>query len=169
VLKAKGWSTRQIADRTGWDHSTIVKDFAGEKSPKGGEKSPGPATTGGREEERGEIAAAAQQHGTTDPPVGKYRIVYADPPWSYGNTQPDYHTEQRDHYPVMTLADICALHWVPALRRDSAERNDATWRKRSTPLTTSSPRSASEWPTSACPTASSNTSAASAKTQFPNI
>lgn len=42
-------------------------------------------------------------------PTGKFRVIYADPPWSYGNTQPDYHTEQRDHYPVMPLSDICAL------------------------------------------------------------
>lgn len=42
-------------------------------------------------------------------PTGKYRVIYADPPWSYGNTQPDYHTEQRDHYPVMPLSDICAI------------------------------------------------------------
>jgi len=44
-----------------------------------------------------------------DWPEGKYRVIYADPPWSYGNTQPDYHTEQRDHYPVMPLKDICAM------------------------------------------------------------
>jgi N6-adenosine-specific RNA methylase IME4 len=42
-------------------------------------------------------------------PTGKFRVIYADPPWSYGNTQPDYHTEQPDHYPVMPLSDICAL------------------------------------------------------------
>lgn len=42
-------------------------------------------------------------------PDAKYRVIYADPPWSYGNTQPDYQTEQRDHYPVMKLSDICAL------------------------------------------------------------
>jgi len=42
-------------------------------------------------------------------PDAKYRVLYADPPWGYGNTQPDYHPEQRDHYPVMKLADICAL------------------------------------------------------------
>lgn len=42
-------------------------------------------------------------------PDAKYRIVYADPPWSYGNTQPDYQTEQRDHYPVMPLKEICAI------------------------------------------------------------
>jgi N6-adenosine-specific RNA methylase IME4 len=42
-------------------------------------------------------------------PTGKFRIIYADPPWSYGNTQPDYYTEQRDHYPVMAMSDICAM------------------------------------------------------------
>lgn len=42
-------------------------------------------------------------------PTGKYRVIYADPPWSYGNTMPDYATEQRDHYPVMAMSDICAL------------------------------------------------------------
>jgi len=41
-------------------------------------------------------------------PTGKYRVIYADPPWSYGNTMPEGTTEQRDHYPVMSLADICA-------------------------------------------------------------
>ena len=39
----------------------------------------------------------------------KFRVIYADPPWSYGNTQPDYQSEQRDHYPVMALQDICDL------------------------------------------------------------
>jgi N6-adenosine-specific RNA methylase IME4 len=42
-------------------------------------------------------------------PDAKYRVLLADPPWSYGNTQPDYHTEQRDHYPVQSTNDICAL------------------------------------------------------------
>ena len=42
-------------------------------------------------------------------PSGKYRVIYADPPWSYSNNMPDNFTEQRDHYPVMALADICAL------------------------------------------------------------
>lgn len=42
-------------------------------------------------------------------PDDRYNLVYADPPWSYGNTMPDYFTEQEDHYPVMSLTDICAL------------------------------------------------------------
>jgi len=42
-------------------------------------------------------------------PTGKYRVLYADPPWDYGvHLQPDYHPEQRDHYATMTLEAICA-------------------------------------------------------------
>jgi superfamily II DNA or RNA helicase/ParB-like chromosome segregation protein Spo0J len=36
-------------------------------------------------------------------PSGKYRIIYADPPWKYGNTSADYMGEQRDHYPTRTV------------------------------------------------------------------
>jgi N6-adenosine-specific RNA methylase IME4 len=52
-------------------------------------------------------------------PTGKYRVIYADPPWSYGNTQPDYHPEQRDHYPTMSLDEVCAVP-VAALAEDDA-------------------------------------------------
>ena len=38
-----------------------------------------------------------------------YRVFYADPPWSYGNTMPEYVTDASDHYPLMPLEDICAL------------------------------------------------------------
>jgi len=52
-------------------------------------------------------------------PDAKYRVLYADPPWSYGNTQPDYQTEQRDHYPVMSLKEICELP-VESICEDNA-------------------------------------------------
>jgi N6-adenosine-specific RNA methylase IME4/ParB-like chromosome segregation protein Spo0J len=42
-------------------------------------------------------------------PSGKYRVILADPPWSYGNSMPPGTTEPRDHYPTMSLEDICAL------------------------------------------------------------
>lgn len=121
MLAAKGLSTRQIAEITGWDHSTIANDIRSirgvEKSTKTVEKSTASSTTGSFETKarRAEIAAAAEENGTTPEPAYKYRIVYADPPWSYGNTQPDYQTEQRDHYPVMDLQAICDLpvaEWV---------------------------------------------------------
>jgi len=53
-------------------------------------------------------------------PDAKYRIIYADPPWSYGNTQPDYHkTDPRDHYPTMPLKEICAID-VKSICEDNA-------------------------------------------------
>jgi len=42
-------------------------------------------------------------------PDAKYRVIYADPPWSYRNSMPPGSTEPRDYYPVMPLADICAM------------------------------------------------------------
>ena len=40
-------------------------------------------------------------------PAGKYRVIYADPPWAYGNEQPNYHATQENHYALMSLDDIC--------------------------------------------------------------
>jgi N6-adenosine-specific RNA methylase IME4 len=51
-------------------------------------------------------------------PTGKYRVIYADPPWKYGNTMPDYFFEQADHYPLMTVREIADLPM-----RDIAEDN----------------------------------------------
>src|SRR5262249_19539241 len=41
----------------------------------------------------------------------------------YGNTQPDYYTEQRDRYPVMELEAICALALNDVPVRDLMEDN----------------------------------------------
>ena len=46
---------------------------------------------------------------TPSMPSGKYRVIYADPPWRYGNTMPDYFSEQADHYPLMDMHQICEL------------------------------------------------------------
>src|SRR3990170_1228164 len=40
---------------------------------------------------------------------GKYRVIYADPPWQYGNTMPDYYGVQDNHYTLMSLEEICTL------------------------------------------------------------
>lgn len=39
----------------------------------------------------------------------RYRVIYADPPWSYGNSMPEYFTEQKDHYTLMSIEEICKL------------------------------------------------------------
>lgn len=48
-----------------------------------------------------------------------YRVIYADPPWKYGNTMPDYFDEQAHHYPLMTVAEIAAMP-VRSLAMDDA-------------------------------------------------
>jgi len=52
-------------------------------------------------------------------PTEKYRVIYADPPWKYGNTMPDYFTTQADHYPLMNIEDLCALD-IPSIIDDNA-------------------------------------------------
>lgn len=52
-------------------------------------------------------------------PDGKYRVIYADPPWKYGNTMPNYMGVQDDHYPLMTIDEICNLP-VKDLAEDNA-------------------------------------------------
>lgn len=56
---------------------------------------------------------------TPDLPASKYRVIYADPPWKYGNTMPDYMGVQDDHYPLMTIDEICALP-IKDLAEDNA-------------------------------------------------
>jgi N6-adenosine-specific RNA methylase IME4 len=50
-------------------------------------------------------------------PTGKFRIIYADPPWDYDRS-PEAFGSPRDHYPTMTLEEICN---VPV--KDWTERN----------------------------------------------
>jgi N6-adenosine-specific RNA methylase IME4 len=42
-------------------------------------------------------------------PPGPYRVLYADPPWHYSSRDPHYHGHARDHYPTLSMAQICAL------------------------------------------------------------
>jgi hypothetical protein len=47
-------------------------------------------------------------------PKGKYRVIYADPPWSYGDKREEIgeglaYGPATGHYPAMTLQNICSL------------------------------------------------------------
>lgn len=52
-------------------------------------------------------------------PKGKYRVLYADPPWEYGNEQPEYHTEQADHYALMSIEEIAAMPVIDLVTDDA--------------------------------------------------
>lgn len=44
--------------------------------------------------------------------AGSYRVIYADPPWSYGDKRHDFegkYTGAEHHYPSMSIAELCAL------------------------------------------------------------
>jgi N6-adenosine-specific RNA methylase IME4 len=116
LMAAKGMSTREIAKITGWHFTTIAEDLrVGKPTKSVGNPTPPSTTRADKDERAAEVAAAAAEEGVTPAPTGQYRIIYADPPWSYGNTMPKGTTEPRDHYPVMELQAICDLpvrDWV---------------------------------------------------------
>ena len=42
-------------------------------------------------------------------PTGKYRVIYADPPWQYGDKRDGNTTGAEDHYPTMSIPELCLL------------------------------------------------------------
>ena len=102
-----GNSQRTTAKLLGVSYTTIQNDVTGKLSKSDNKVVTGSAAT---KAHRAKMAVMAAAGGITPAPTEKVRILYADCPWDYGaHAQPDYHTEQRDHYPVMTLEELCAL------------------------------------------------------------
>lgn len=52
-------------------------------------------------------------------PVGKYRVVYADPPWQYGDQLIEGYGAAEHHYPTMTIDQLCELP-IPELAGDNS-------------------------------------------------
>ncbi|HUV63435.1 MAG TPA: MT-A70 family methyltransferase [Sedimentisphaerales bacterium] len=52
-------------------------------------------------------------------PKGKYRVIYADPPWQYGDKLVKGYGPAANHYPTMSIAELCALP-IKALAADDA-------------------------------------------------
>lgn len=56
-------------------------------------------------------------------PVKRYRVIYADPPWAYGNSgvinESDSYGRAARHYPAMRIDELCALP-VSTLAADDA-------------------------------------------------
>ena len=53
------------------------------------------------------IAADAVQE--SQPIEGKYRVIYADPPWEYGGSMNETYGTADKHYPTMPIDEICDL------------------------------------------------------------
>lgn len=56
-------------------------------------------------------------------PNDKFRVVYADPPWNYGNAgvigDSDNYGHAERHYPAMTIAELCAMD-IKSIVEDNA-------------------------------------------------
>jgi len=63
-----------------------------------------------------EIRAVAKQ---VEMPKGKYRIIYADPPWKYGSDRTLYGGDPEEHYPCMTIKELCAMPICDICENDS--------------------------------------------------
>jgi N6-adenosine-specific RNA methylase IME4 len=66
-----------------------------------------------------QIAKVQPRPRTPDLPVGKYRVIYADPPWKYSDELVEGYGAAEHHYPTMTLDELCALP-VRELAADNA-------------------------------------------------
>jgi hypothetical protein len=53
-----------------------------------------------------------------EPPPGKFRVIYADPPWRYHDKLVDGYGAAEHHYTTLSIADLCA--WPV---RDKVEDN----------------------------------------------
>ena len=52
----------------------------------------------------------AKNNKTTPPPLtGKYRVLYADPPWKYSDSGLDDYGHAERHYPSMTIQELCDM------------------------------------------------------------
>jgi len=53
-------------------------------------------------------------------PKGKYRVIYADPPWSYGDERSGgSHGGAVDHYNTMSLQELCDMPVVDLAEKDA--------------------------------------------------
>ena len=115
TLADAGWVSRKVStsDRSevlSWTHHRQVAAL----DPEDQREVLADAANNGwtvRETRKAARQIKAQRNLTHSPefPEGKFRVVYADPPWSYGNEMTHYATTPEDHYQGMALEEICAL------------------------------------------------------------
>lgn len=73
---------------------------------------------------RSDLSAAIKAELKPPPPPlppGKYRVLYADPPWKYGDILPPGYGAAAHHYQTMTIGELCEMgEDIMALLHDDA-------------------------------------------------
>jgi N6-adenosine-specific RNA methylase IME4 len=110
------WTDRKLAKESGISHNTLsriakIEEKATPEQKKALEKneiSINEVFTNISKEEKREARQEKLQE--MEFPEGKYRVIYADPPWDYGSSPTAKNTADPElHYPVMPLGDICGM------------------------------------------------------------
>ena len=65
-----------------------------------------------------QIVEAVQNNKPLDGSLGTFAVIYADPPWAYDSSESDMRVIE-NHYPTMTLEEICKLD-VKGIAHDDA-------------------------------------------------
>jgi N6-adenosine-specific RNA methylase IME4 len=110
---AEGETRQELAAATNVSHDTIAKveflrahaDDRTKEQLRAGEISINAAVKDIRRQQK----RAGVTTGTAPVPTSKYRVIYADPPWQYGNAGLTEYGHAESHYPTMPLSDICAM------------------------------------------------------------
>lgn len=120
-LFAQGEARQQAAEIVGTNHQYVSDaKLIQEKSPELADRVRSGEMT--IPEAKREIVRRDRQE-APELPTGKYRIIYADPPWKYGNDGViggnDNYGHVSRHYPSMSIEELCALP-VSELADDNA-------------------------------------------------
>ena len=108
------WTDRKLAKESGISHDTLsriakIEEKATPEQKQALEKNETSInevfTKISKEEKR---EARQEKLQKMEFPEGKYRVIYADPPWDYGKGVQDSNGAE-EHYPVMSLDSLCDL------------------------------------------------------------
>lgn len=94
------------------DTDTLLEQYEARANEKGIEMSSAGFLKFAREEQHKDLPIVKL-------PEDKYRIIYADPPWKYGNTMPNYFTEQADYYNLMSIDELCTMD-IKSIKEDNS-------------------------------------------------
>jgi N6-adenosine-specific RNA methylase IME4 len=110
LLSAKGMSTRQISDITGWSRETIAADLRiGRNLPEDGRNLPSLSPEREAYEARKQ-EGVLEDFNTLVASGQKFGVIYADPPWSFKVYSGKGKARSADrHYDTQSLDDIKAL------------------------------------------------------------
>jgi N6-adenosine-specific RNA methylase IME4 len=120
-LRVKGLSVRQIAAAVGVPKSTVHDDLSetGQKVSETGQAievsekdilaAANEIRTRKWDEKKVAAVARTSKVEFNAKALGKFAVIYADPPWRYETPIGDGSRSIENHYPTMTLDEICAL------------------------------------------------------------